>query len=546
MMYGAESLRLPSAEVAARYRAAGWWRDETFLDDLARAAETRPEHPAIIAYQGDTPRTICYRELADLVERFAGALLALGVERGDVVATYLPNVWQLTPLWLACARIGAVSAAMFPALAERELRYTMTVSRAPVCIGLDRIGDLDLGARMAAAAPDTVRHRVVIGDGSAADAIDFTEFFLATEHPAPDPALALRPDEPAVLVCTSGTSGQMKAVAHTGNTLYAAARAGAEPYGLGADDVIVVPHPHTHMAGMTYGALMPLQLGATWLLYDRPNDMGLLLDSIERHGVSWAYMSPGYLVDLIARQRERARDTGSLQRIVSGSAPLLPDLVESVRDTFRVPVHALWGMTENAAVTMTRPADPDDWATRSDGSAVPWMDVRIDAAEGEEAGRLLVRGASQCLGYLHQRDTYDECLDDEGWFDTGDIARPDGRGGIRIVGRRSDLIIRSNGMKVPVLEVEGLLARHPGIKELALVGYPDPTVPGSELCCAVVVPDGQPPTLAELHEYLGGTGMARVFWPDRVQFVWQLPRNSLGKIQRAPLHQRLELAAAPR
>ncbi|WP_203664983.1 AMP-binding protein [Actinocatenispora rupis] len=544
-MTGVESLRLPSAEVAAGYRAKGWWRDETFLDDLARAVATRPDHPALIAYEGDTPRTISYRELSELVERFAAALLSLGVGRGDVVAMYLPNVWQLTPLWLACGRIGAVGAAMFPSLEERELRFTLTTTEAPVCVSLDRIGDVDIAARVAAAAPDTVRHRVVIGTGSTADALDFTGYFLDTEHPAADPALALRPDEPAALVSTSGTSGRMKAVAHTSNTLYAAARAGAEPYGLGPDDVIVVPHPHLHMAGMTYGALMPLQLNATWLIYDRPHDMALLLDTVERHAVTWAYMAPGYLVDLVAAQRDRARDTRTLRRIVSGSAPLQPDLVESVRETFQVPVHALWGMTENAAVTMTRPDDPDDWATRSDGRAVPWMEVRIDAEDGEESGRLLVRGASQCLGYLHQRDVYDASLDGD-WFDTGDIARPDGRGGIRIVGRRSDLIIRSDGLKLPVLLVEGLLARHPGIKELALVGYPDPAVPGAELCCAVVVPQGRPPTLAELHDTLAGTGCARAFWPDRVQFVWELPKNSVGKIQRAPLRRRLELAAAPR
>jgi cyclohexanecarboxylate-CoA ligase len=435
---------------------------------------------------------------------------------------------------------------MFPALEEHDLRFTMTATRAPVCISIDRMDDMDVAARVAAAAPETVRHLVVIGADSTADAIDFTEYFLDTAHPTPDPALALRPDEVAALVSTSGTSGQMKAVAHTSNTLYAATRAGAEPYGLGPDDVIVTPHPHLHMAGMTYGALMPLQLNATWLMiYDRPYDVPLLLDTIERHSVTWAYMAPGFLVDMIAAQHERPRDVSSLQRIVSGSAPLQPDLIDSVRDTFQVPVHALWGMTENAAVTMTRPDDPADWATHSDGRPVPWMDIRIDAEEGEEAGRLLVRGASQCLGYLNQRDVYEACLEGD-WFDTGDIARPDGRNGIRIVGRRSDLIIRADGLKVPVLLVEGLLAKHAGIKELALIGYPDPAVPGTELCCAVVVPDGTPPTLTELHDFLDRAGLTREFWPDRVQFVWQLPKNSVGKIQRTPLHRRLELAAEPR
>src|SRR6185503_20537055 len=105
------------------------------------------------------------------------------------------------------------------------------------------------------------------------------------------------------------------------------------------------------------------------------------------------------------------------------------------------------------------PDDPEGWGAQSDGRPMPWMQVRIAAEPGEQVGRLLVRGASQTLGYLGQRELYDRCLDADGWFDTGDLARWDGRGGIRITGRRTDLITRSNGRKVPTLEVEAVLGR---------------------------------------------------------------------------------------
>jgi cyclohexanecarboxylate-CoA ligase len=199
-------------------------------------------------------------------------------------------------------------------------------------------------------------------------------------------------------------------------------------------------------------------------------------------------------------------------------------------------------MTENGAVTVTRPEDPEGWAARSDGRPYESMELRID----DDSGHLYVRGASQCLGYLNRRELYDACLDAEGWFDTGDLARPDGRGGIRIIGRRSDLITRASGQKVSTLEVETVLLRHPNVADVVLVGAPDPDVPGAELVCAVVVPEGEPPTVDTLRSYLDGEQMAEVLWPDRVQFVWELPRNTLGKVLRAPLRQRLELAAAPR
>ncbi|WP_255954999.1 AMP-binding protein [Streptomyces odontomachi] len=545
-MVDVASLHLPSAEVLAEYRAAGWWRDETFLDDLADAARTRPAHPAMIAYRDDTVRTVTYGEFPSLVERFAAGLSALGVGRGDVVVLYLPNLWQLPVLVYACARIGAVCGILNPFFAQRELAFNLEMSKAAVCITVDEFNSADFGKRLEQAAPETLRHRVVIGDAAATGAVDFTEFFLDTTHPAPDPALALGPDDPAVMVCTSGTSGRMKGAIHSHNTLYAAIRSVSEPCGLGADDVIAVPHPHAFMAGLTYGVLMPLHLGGTCLADLQHTDMARLLDMIERHRVSWAYMSPAYLVDLLAANRAKPHDTGSLARIVTGSAPIQPELVAAAREVLGVPLHALWGMTENGAVTMTRPDDPDDWATSSDGRGEPWMEVRIDLDDDPSAGRLLVRGASQCFGYLGQYETYAACLDDDGWFDTGDMARPDGRDGIRIVGRRDDMIVRATGFKVPVLEVEGLLLKHPDIAELALVGYPDPAVPGVELCCAVVVPTDQPPSLEAIHEFLAATGITRLSCPDRVQYVRELPRNSVGKILRAPLRKRLELAAAPR
>jgi cyclohexanecarboxylate-CoA ligase len=135
-------------------------------------------------------------------------------------------------------------------------------------------------------------------------------------------------------------------------------------------------------------------------------------------------------------------------------------------------------------------------------------------------------------------------VDGDGFFDTGDLARDDGRGGIRITGRRTDLITRASGQKVSTLEVETILMRHPAITDVVLVGYPDPAVPGADLVCAVVVPAGTPPTVQDLRDHLAAEGTAAVLSPDRVQFVWELPKNSLGKVLREPLRRRLEAAAA--
>ena len=542
-----DTLRPPPAEERAAYYAAGWWREETFLDDIARNARERPDRQAVVGYVGGTlERTLSWADYAASVQRCAAALTELGVGPGDVVAVYLPNRWLLGPLLFACARIGAISSPVIPVLAGRELAHVLDASRAAVCVTVDSFGGVDYDRRLAEVAPATLKHRVVVGDAARTGAIDFDEFFVRTpweqRHPL-DAVAPSGPDDPVLLLYTSGTTGAMKAVVHSQNTLYAAARTVAESQHLGPDDVISVPNFLTHMAGSSFAVSMPVLLGATTVMQDNNTDMELFLDLVERHRISWAYLSPSYLVNLLRIQREKPRDTASLHRVVSGSAPVQPDIVADVRSVLDVPLHTLWGMTENGGVTLTRPDDPEGWGAQSDGRAMPWMQVRIATEPGEQLGRLLVRGASQTLGYLGQRDLYEKCLDADGWFDTGDLARDDGRGGIRITGRRTDLITRASGQKVSTLEVETVLLRHPAVGDVVLVGYPDPAVPGADLVCAVLVPAGTPPTVEELRSYLQDQGMAAVLWPDRAQFVWELPKNSLGKVLREPLRRRLEIAA---
>jgi cyclohexanecarboxylate-CoA ligase len=274
--------------------------------------------------------------------------------------------------------------------------------------------------------------------------------------------------------------------------------------------------------------------------------MTLLLDLIAEHRLTFVYAAPIFVLDLVAQQRTNPRDVSSLRHLISGSAPIPPQLIADVRDVLGVELGALWGMTENGGVTVTRPSDPPGWAAHSDGSPVPGAQVRIDADNGEELGRLLVRAPSQCLGYLNQREVYLECLDGDGWFDTGDLARPDGRGGIRITGRRNDIIIRHWGTKVPTLEVEAVIIEHPRVREVALIGYPHPEVPGADGLCAMIVAEGPAPTLEDINGYLDEVGMTLHNWPDRIEVREELPKNALGKVERAVLREELEKLAGER
>ncbi|WP_033333299.1 MULTISPECIES: AMP-binding protein [Streptomyces] len=536
--------------VSERYRQEGWWRDETILDDLRRAVEKHPGKTAVVTRytDGRPAEALTYAELAQHVERLAAALVGLGVQPGDVVTLQLPNSWQLIALCLACARAGAVAGPVVPIMRRRELEFMTRLTGSPVYVAAAEYRGFSyarLGAEVADAVP-TLRHQVFIGGAGGEGALDFDRDLLGRtweeEHPAAE--LDRResgPDDPAQVMFTSGTTGEPKGVVHSHNTLYAMNRAQADLLRLTPEDVTAMGSPTTHQGGYTWNFVMPLLLGATCVQVDAW-DPEMMLRTLEEERVTFFMGAPTFLVDLTEAQRTGPRDLSALHTYAVGSAPVAPVVVERAQVILGCRVYALWGMTENGCVTVTRPEDPPLRAAESDGTPVPGMDVRVvDERTGlpvpsGQAGLLQVRGASQCLGYHRRPEVYAASMTPDGWFDTGDLARADGYGGIRIVGRSKDVISRG-AENIPVAEVEAALLRHPAVRDVAVVGYPDERL--GERACAVLIAAGAAPSLDDLRAHLDGLGMAKQYWPERVEVVAALPKTPSGKIQKFVLREQL-------
>jgi cyclohexanecarboxylate-CoA ligase len=201
---------------------------------------------------------------------------------------------------------------------------------------------------------------------------------------------------------------------------------------------------------------------------------------------------------------------------------------------FGVTLQDVWGMTELGLVTLTSAdQDPPDWAARSIGTPNEGLDIELRSdreISPEHPARMFVRGPSVCLATMG-RDTGE--LDilaerDDSWYDTGDLAIPDGRGGTRVVGRAADRI--GGVIMIPVADVEDALREHPDIVDATLIGYGT----GNELACAVVV-SPKPLTLEDVRVYLDSIAMTQTYQPTRLELVEQLPRNSMGKVDKHQL-----------
>ena len=230
-----------------------------------------------------------------------------------------------------------------------------------------------------------------------------------------------------------------------------------------------------------------------------------------------------------------------------GGTTIPPDLVPRVREMFGVPLRAVWGMTENVVGTAVRADDPQDWSAHSDGTALPGLETRVVTPEGEgTTGSLQTRGAPMCVGTITD-DIARISTTGTGhgdWFDTGDIARPDGRGGIRIEGRVADRVYDPSAeVIIPVRDVEEELLQHPGVTDVAIISCADGA---REHVCAVVVPGGEPPTLEDLHDHLRARDMTDLYYPNRLEFVDELPRDAMGKLRKYQLRSTFEAGAAPR
>jgi cyclohexanecarboxylate-CoA ligase len=524
---------------AEQYRAVGVWRDSGPVGDLCRWRDVSPDAIAIRAYRADGPPVhISYREYARYVERFAGALFELGVRPGQVVALQLPNWWQAGALIVAAARLGAVLAPIMTTIRSRELERVLERVGADVCVTVDQWAGFDHAGALREVAPrlPRLRHRVVLGGSAIEEEIDFGRFFEAIpweqRHPVGLDGAQEDPDGVAVVYFTSGTSGEPKGAVHTGNTIYAGLAAMTTAERVGPGDVVFSPHALMHLMGQI-NFLIPLLVGGCAVLLDSwSGERGLAL--LAETDITIFMAAPAFFYDVIAAAGGEPQDLPALRMLLTGVTDVPRQLVPEVHRVLGRPLRAAWGMTEVGIVTWTRGDDPAEWAAHSDGrpSTTVELDLRSDTTvTREQPARLFVRGPVVCVATV-RRDTGGVTVvaeHDDGWYDTGDLVVPDGRGGIRVVGRASD---RIGGMfMIPVSDVEDQLRDHPGVADVALVGYPDGR--GGELACAVIVAAGSSPiTLSELRQYLVDQGMTDWHLPSRLAHVPSLPRNNNGKVRK--------------
>jgi acyl-CoA synthetase (AMP-forming)/AMP-acid ligase II len=493
---------------------------------LAGAGE-HGERPALV--DGPSGREIGYAQLAAASGAFAGALAARGIGKGDAVCIYMPNLPEYSIAFHGVARAGAVNTTANPLYTAQELRHQLEDSAAKLLITVPPF----LETARAAIEGTEVEEIVLVGGESGDGVVAASELLGAAEDP-PEVEIDPRSDL-AVLPYSSGTTGLPKGVMLTHHNLVANVVQTRAAIPVEPDDVFIAVLPFFHIYGMTVIMNMGLASGAKVVTMPR-FDLEQFLGLIEQHRVTAAYVVPPIALALAKHPAVEGHDLSSLRMVMSGAAPLGPELTEQVGERLGVPVTQGYGMTELSPVTHVSRLDAIK--SGSIGPLVPGTEARIvdpesgeDVADGER-GELWIRGPQVMRGYLNNEEATAETIDSEGWLHTGDIATRDEDGCYAIVDRLKELI-KYKGFQVPPAELEALLIAHPAVADCAVIGVPDEEA-GELPKGFVVVAEEAEVSDEELLEHVAGqvSPQKRLRLIERVD---QIPKSASGKILRREL-----------
>ena len=541
----AVSKALPShlRPFAEMYRSKGYWSAKAAPDFIVRAAADRIHAVAVVDRRG----SVNYGELALIVRRLAAGLWKLGVRPGDAVAIQLPNWREFVYFQQAAVRIGAAYVPLLPQLRAGDLEYMLGACRARVLVvpstfrQFDHVRmALDLRARL----PHLLQVFVVGAEVPPGDGCSSVEEFLSRpwegEAGAAVDDCVIDPDAVRTVLFTSGTESRPKGVLHSYNTLFFGLHRHVSYFGFNSDDAVLTASPVGHGTGAVNGSEFGLMIGGKVVLLDTWN-ASTAIDLIARERCSFMWGAATFFTDLVESPVRPQFDVSSFRFALTAGAPIPVGLVAAVHDKLGARLVTAYGQSEGQNIAITRPDDPVERVSGSDGRINEGIEYKLVDEQGErsatgEAGELAYRGPNVCLGYLDPSHT-ERAFDAEGFIYSGDLAVTDEAGYLRIVGRRKDIIIRG-GENISPAEVENLLFGHPMIRAVSIVGYPDQRL-GQRACAFIVPQPSSRPTVRDLVAFLETLRVAKFKYPERVELVDSLPMTASGKVRKEALRELL-------
>jgi acyl-CoA synthetase (AMP-forming)/AMP-acid ligase II len=509
---------------------------------IASASDRFGDQPAIV----DGERQVTYAELVERSQRFAGALVASGVEPGDRVAIWAFNSIEWTTAFYGLLQAGAALVPINTRFKGAEAAEVLARSQARVLVTVtDFLGTDYVQMLRATETALPALATIVIAHGPTPDGAVGWDDFVGRAN---DDGLAevarrtesLGPDDPSDILFTSGTTGRSKGVVSTNSRTLVVSTDWVAMAGLRQGDRYLQVNPYFHMFGLKAGLLASVAAGAT-MYPEAVFDVDGALQRVQDERITVFPGAPTIYQSILDHPDRAKYDLSSLRVAVTGAADIPVKLIERIfaELPFELVVSG-YGLTEGGTAAATGPDDDAETIATTVGRPRPTFELRIVDADGGdlpagEAGEVLVRSPSVMLHYLDDPEATAEALSADGWLKTGDLGVVDERGCLRIVGRVKDMFI-VGGFNAYPAEIENALMRHPEVAQAAVIGIPDERL-GEVGMAFVVLTPGSALTEEALVSW-SREQMANYKVPRRVAFLDALPLNATGKVVKDELRER--------
>lgn len=494
---------------------------------VLRHVEDLANKPALI--HGLTGRSMTYGELGGAVRRAAAGLAGRGFKKGDVFAIFSPNLIEYAVLFHAVSSLGGIATTINPLYTSDELASQLTDAGAKYLFTIPQLVSVAVEAKTRS----NVQEIFVLGRAEGATAFDS---LLENDGSVPDVEIDVHKDI-AALPYSSGTTGVSKGVMLSHYNMVANLRQMEVTDRVTEEDTLIAVLPFFHIYGLHVIMNMGLYMGATIVIMTR-FELESFLHSIQRYGVTRAYVVPPIMLALAKQPIVDRYDLSTLKIVMSAAAPLREEISRACAERLHCFIKQGYGMTETSPATHMCPEDGETIRHGSVGRCVPDTVCKIvDLDSGEELGpnqegEICVRGPQVMLGYLNRAEATARVIDPDGWLHTGDIGYADDAGFFYIVDRAKELI-KYKGFQVAPAELEAILLTHPSIADAAVIPSPDEEAGEVPKAFVVLKVDA---TEEEIKEFVAAR-VAPYKKIRQVEFIERIPKSASGKILRRILIQ---------
>ncbi|CAH0993078.1 Medium-chain fatty-acid--CoA ligase [Sinobacterium norvegicum] len=522
------------------------WLNMTIAEGAWQKAEQTPDDVAIFL---EHDPSITYGSIATDARRLITGLRKLGMQQGDVVSFQLPNWREAVILDIASSALGLIVNPVIPIYRDRELRFILKDANTKLIFIPEKIRSAEFPNMLATLQADlpALEHIVTVRAEQDYDGMVRFEDLMDNDLAELASLPKVDPNSIKTILYTSGTTGTPKAVLHSHNTLSRVIMNSVDYWQLGADDIMLMPSPVTHITGYGSGMVLPFVTPVKSALMARW-DADAAVAFIERVGATTSVGATPFLVELLASATRNKTKLPTMRYFACGGAAVPPQLIHECYEVLEnCKAFRVYGSTETPVITQGFVGDnQQDLAAQTDGMIYGYEVKIIDdngneVADGED-GEIIARGAGMMLGYSVASQNEAE-LDKDGFFYTGDIGHRTPDNAILITDRKKDIIIRG-GENLSAKEIEDVLHDHPDVKEVAIVAMPHQRL--GEGVCAYIIPEAgvETITLATIAQFADRAALAKQKIPEHIEVVSDLPRTASGKVKKDQLRIKIKEALA--